>query len=153
MTGHALRTWARRSLWAWGLLIVLAAPAAHAAEKVGLKVAVIHATKTGDDVDPALAKIKADLQRTFGGYKSFKQLSKSDLDLAQGAPQSVKLPNGDDAKLTYKGESGNRHDLRLDIPASKVGVDLSAPLRKMFYQAGMKYDGGILILALYLTPP
>jgi hypothetical protein len=152
MTGQALRTWARRSLWAWGLLLVLATPAL-AAEKVGLKVAVIHATKTGDSVDPALAKIQGDLQRTFGGYKSFKQLSKSELDLAQGAPQSVKLPNGEDAKLTYKGERANRHDLRLDIPASKVGVDLSAPLRKMFYQAGMKYDGGILILALYLTPP
>lgn len=152
MFGQSLHTWARRSLWAWGLLLVLVAPAAHAAEKVGLKVAVIHATQSGDGVDPALANIQGDLKKTFGGYKSFKQLSKSELDLAQGAPQTVKLPNGENAELTYKGERKGRHDLRLDIPKSKVGVNLTAPLRKMFYQAGMKYDGGILILALYLTP-
>lgn len=150
-----MRRFMNRRGWlgAFGLALVLAASPALAAESVKLKVAVIHATQTAGGIDPALAKISRDLEKAFGGYKSFKQLDKTELKLDQGVRGTVKLPNGQDADFTYKGAQNERHALRLGIPASKVDVDLSAPLRKMFYQAGIPHEGGILILALFLTPP
>jgi hypothetical protein len=136
----------------WMALMLVAGPAA-AAQNVGLKVAIIQASKATAEPDPALAKLQGELEKAFGGFKSFKQLDKTELKLQQGAKVTLKLPDGEDAELTYTGEKNGRHGLKLAIPASKVEVDLTAPLRKMFYQAGIKHDDGILILALYLTPP
>lgn len=147
-------TWRRRgrmALWA-GALLLLTATGARAAEAVGLEVSVIHATRKGDGVDPKLARIRKDLEKAFGGYTSFKQLSKSDLKLVAGRKTTLKLPNGEAAEFTYKGKEKGSHLVRLAIPRSKVEVDLRAPLEKMFYQAGIKHAGGILILALHLGP-
>lgn len=124
--------------------------AASAAEGVTLKVSVVHATKDGNRTDPALANIQGSLQKVFGGYTSFKQLDKAELPLTLQTGGEVKLPNGKTAAFAYKGAKGRQHQVKLTIPESKVNVDLRAPARKMFYQAGMKHAGGILILALYL---
>lgn len=123
---------------------------ASASEGVTLKVSVVHATKGGDDIDPALANIQGSLSKVFGGYTSFKQLDKAELRLTAQKGGQISLPNGKTAAFTYTGKSGRQHQIKLTIPQSKVDVDLRAPARKMFYQAGMKHAGGILILALYL---
>ena len=86
----------------------------------------------------------------FGGYTSFKQLDKAELKLTAQKGGQIALPNGKTAAFAYKGKTGSQHQLKLTIPHSRVDVDLRAPAGKMFYQAGMKHDGGILILALYL---
>ncbi len=123
---------------------------ASASEGVTLKVSVVHATKNGTDTDPALANIQGSLSKVFGGYTSFKQLDKAELRLTAQKGGQVSLPNGKTAVFAYKGKSGRQHQIKLTIPQSRVDVDLRAPARKMFYQAGMKHAGGILILALYL---
>lgn len=131
-------------------LLLIGPITAHAAEEVVLKVSVVHATKNGDTCDPALANIQGSLTKVFGGYTAFKQLDEHELPLSQAKGGEIRLPNGKTAAFTYKGKSGSQHQIKLTIPQSKVDVDLRAPARKMFYQAGMKHDGGILILALYL---
>jgi len=136
-----------------GLLTMAAPTAAFAAgggDNVGLKVSVIHAKKTGTEKDPALDKIVGALSKVFGGYTSFRQLDKKALALTLEKGGEVQLPNGKTAVFAYKGKKGSQHQIKLTIPQSKVDVDLRAPAGKMFYQAGMKHDGGILILALYL---
>ena len=123
---------------------------AQAGNTAKVKVAVIHATKAKAPKDPALKKIEKSLKTAFGGYKSFKQLDKQVLKLTAGKPANIKLPGAQKARLTYKGKKGKRHMMTLAIPKSKVNVDLRVPARKLFYQAGIPYKNGILILAFYL---
>lgn len=133
-------------------LLALGAPTTALAQgdRVTLKVSVVHAKKTGNSVDPALNNIRGSLKKAFGGYSSFTQLTKKELTLAGTKPVSLKLPNGKTAVFTHKGKSGKQHQLKLTIPQSKVNVDLTAPAKRLFYQAGLRHDGGILILAMYL---
>ncbi len=121
-----------------------------AADGVNIKVAVIHAVKGKAKSDPALKKIEPALRKAFGGYGTFKQLDKHNFELKQKGTKKVSLPNGSSAAVRYDGQKGKHHLIRLTIPKSKVDVDLRAPAKRMFYQAGMKYKGGILILAFYL---
>ena len=121
-----------------------------AADGVSVKVAVIHAVKGKAPSDPALKKIEPSLRNAFGGYASFKQLDKQQFNLKEKGTKKIALPNAQSAEVRYDGQKGKKHMMRLTIPKSKVDVDLRAPARKMFYQAGMKYKGGILILAFYL---
>lgn len=140
----------RTTIGALALGLMMMPLAASAAGGVTLKVSVVHATKNGNQTDPALANIQGSLSKVFGGYTSFKQLDKAELALTLQKGGTVKLPNGKTAAFAYKGKQGRQHQLKLTIPESRVNVDLRAPARKMFYQAGMKHAGGILILALYL---
>ena len=118
--------------------------------KVELKISVVHATKDGKQVDPALKKIQGSLQKAFGGFTSFKQVAKQVAQIAVGSNVEIKLPNGQKATVSYAGKEKNRYKLKLAIVDSKVAVDLRVPARKMFYQAGIKHENGILVLAFYL---
>jgi len=135
--------------------------AAAANSPIRLKVSVIHAFKSEGLADPKLDKIRDELTEAFANYKGFKSLQTEELaiyDPAQPAgaqaAQSIRLPNGETAEFRHSGVSAKgQHSIRFSLAQAKVVVDLKAPLRKVFYQAGMKYAGGILILAMYLTPP
>ena len=123
---------------------------ASAADGVKLKVMVIHATKSGKAVDPKLGRIKKSLLQAFGGYTSFKQLELKTLKLAPNKAGVVTLPNKQEAQFTYKGEDKGQYRIKFSVPASKVDVELRARAKKVFYQAGFRHQGGLLILALYL---
>lgn len=146
--------WTRRHLLGAALCLGLAAlgGGASANEGITLDVSVVHAKKGGATVDPALASIEGALTKAFKGYGTFAKLDAEKLELTQsGTPGRVSLPNGKTAVFAYKGAAGPRHKLELRIPESKVDVDLRAPARKVFFQAGLPHDGGILILALFLA--
>jgi hypothetical protein len=135
------------ALFACGFLF---AGHAQAAEQIELKVSVIHASKAVGKADPALKKIESSLRKAFGGFSSFQQVANQADKLTVGKKLDIKLPNGQNAVVEYKGKAKKHHQLRLTIPTSKVAVDLSVPSRKMFYQAGIKHKDGILVLAFYL---
>ena len=127
--------------------------AAYASKPVTLKIAVVHATKTaGAKSDPELKKIQRSLKKAFGkiGYTNFKQVSKQTLKLAVGKSGTIKLPASHKAIVQYKGKKAKRHMVKLSIPKSKLNVALRAPARKVFYQAGIPYKDGILVMAFYL---
>lgn len=142
-------------LIALALLCWAAAPAS-AAEPIQLTVSVIHATNTDGGVDPALKPIEADLKGAFGQYRTFKRVGRVEHALSVGGVAQVKLPSQPSpAELQYKGldpKDASLHQIALSVPSKKVKVDLRLPTRKVFYQAGLKHDGGILILAIYLKP-
>lgn len=124
-----------------------------AKDEIGLKVVVIHATQNAGGVDPSLKRIKSALQSSFGNYTSFKSLAKADIRLQKSDKSpNLQLPNGQKASFRYDGSDGKNHKLHLAIPKSKVNVDLRSPFKRPFFQAGMKYRDGILILALVLVP-
>lgn len=141
------------SLGLIGVLSVVA-PRAALAEDVGLKVkvVVIHATPAQAAADPNLEKIQAELTKAFGEYKGFKRLQAEERTLVGQTPATVKLPNGETAEFRNDGVDKNLHRIRFSLPESKVVVNLKMPLRKVFYHAGSKHDGGILILAIFLAP-
>lgn len=147
----------RAGLLGLGALLVLGvlAPAGDAAAGepgLRLKVSVIQATKEKAAPDPALAKIQGELQEAFAGYQGFKRLQAEEKLLSSDTPVKIELPNGESAEFKHQGLEKNLHKIRFTLAKSKVNLDLKAPLKKMFYQAGMKHGGGILILAMYLAP-
>lgn len=117
-----------------------------------LKVSVIQATKEKAAPDPTLAKIQGELQEAFGAYQGFKRVQAEEKLLSSETPVKIDLPNGETAEFKHQGLEKNLHKIRFSLTKSKVNLDLKAPLKKMFYQAGMKHGGGILILAMYLAP-
>ncbi len=138
----------RTFVLAAALLFAATAPA-QAADQV-LKVSVVHATKGTPQVDPKLKRIRGKLEKAFGGYNNFRELSNHSLKLAPKA--TVDLPGGRSAVFTLKGKTKKEINLNLAIPKAKVDVDLRSPPGRVFFQAGLKHDKGILILALYLKP-
>ncbi len=134
------------------LTMVLSSPALAAPPTV-LKVSVVHATKGkgATTVDPKLKKIGKALRQAFAGYSNFKRLASHKLTLDPQA--TVTLPGGRSAVFTHKGTKGKDVKLNFAIPKSKVDVDLTSRPGRVFVQAGLRHDKGILILALYLRPP
>ncbi|MGC6416265.1 MAG: hypothetical protein ACON3Z_04075 [Bradymonadia bacterium] len=129
---------------------------AEASDGVELKVAIVHALKSAGQIDAKISKKMAKSLRTaFGQYKSFKLISKTSNRLGNDKRSEILLPTGDKAVVTYLGKKVGKkskpvHKLALAIPKHKVKVNLSAVKKKLFYQAGIKHNGGILILAFYL---
>ena len=117
-----------------------------------LKVSVIQATKEKAAPDPSLARIQGELAEAFAGYQGFKRLQAEEKLLSGELPVKIDLPNGESAEFKHQGTDKNLHKIRFSLTKSKVNLDLKAPLKKMFYQAGMKHGGGILILAMYIAP-
>ncbi|MCA9537319.1 MAG: hypothetical protein KC620_00440 [Myxococcales bacterium] len=131
-------------------IFLLGTGVAWADARVGLKISIVHATRDAGAPDPALANIQGDLEKAFGAYKGFKQLDAHELDLPLGQKIELPLPNANTADFTYKGSKGGQHQIHFSVPEAKVDVDLRAPARRLFYQAGLAHEGGILILVLYL---
>ena len=129
---------------------------AEANDGVELKVAVVHALKSAGPIDSKISKKMAKSLRTaFGQYKSFKLISKTSNQLGRDKRNEISLPTGEKAIVTYLGKRASTkakpvHKLALAIPKHKVKLNLSAVKKKLFYQAGIKYNDGILILAFYL---
>ncbi|MCB9522632.1 MAG: hypothetical protein H6702_04545 [Myxococcales bacterium] len=129
------------------LLVAVGAPAAQA-QGPELKVSVVHALKKPGPKDPALSRVQGKLEKTFAGYKSFKELAKHQFTLGKGGPATLKLPNKKDATFDYKGKNGTTHKVAMTI--GKNTFNLAIPEKRLFFQAGLKHEGGILVLALYL---
>lgn len=140
----------KRTLWQLALgASLLFGGQALAGESLTLNVSVIHAQKKAGPTDTALDGQA--LKRAFKGYRSFKLLDKRALKMSKKQPGKLRLPNGLAAQFRYEGKAGARHKVNFAVPRKRVDVDLRAPLKRTFYQAGMRYKKGILILALSLS--
>ena len=134
-----------------GILGFSGVSTAYAGDSVKLKVAIVHASKAAGKIDPRISKRMAkSLHTAFGQFKSFRLVSKTALKLKKGKRVPVALPTKDKAVVAYDGKSAKKHKILLSIPKHKVKMRLSAPAKKLFYQAGIRHKKGILILAFYL---
>ena len=124
---------------------------AHAKDTVKLKVAVVYASKDAGKTDSRISgRMAKSLRTAFGQFKSFKLVSKEGFKLKKGNRASIALPTKDEAIVAYVGKARKKHKVLLSIPKHKVKMHLSAPAKKLFYQAGIRHKKGILILAFYL---
>lgn len=118
-----------------------------AAQDVDVTVRSISASKNGNYFDPKLENLKTKLTRAFSGYTNFKLVQKDDFKLEKSNSETVTVPGGTDVTITFHGLAGDFYKMGLSI-ADKLTTTLRASPRSTFFQAGLRYKSGILILAI-----
>ena len=116
-------------------------------EAVSVEIRSIAASKSGEGVGEDLSDLKSKLEKVFGSYSTFEELTRVSFDLERGQSKSVTLPEGSDITVTFHGPAEDLLKLGLKI-AGKFTTTLRASPGSTFFQAGLSYQGGILILAI-----
>ncbi|TXD32651.1 hypothetical protein FRC96_16795 [Lujinxingia vulgaris] len=132
--------------FAFGLLLSFSVNAS-AQEKVTVEVRAIAASDAGEGFDSQLSDLRRRLERGFAGYSSFRQVASSRLSLGAGESDDVSLPDGSTLTMTSHGKEENFVKLGLSI-GDRLNTTLRATPGSTFFQAGLNYQDGILILAI-----
>lgn len=117
------------------------------AKEVTVEVRSIAASKDGEGFDKKLKDLKGKLEKVFGSYSKFEQVDKKSIKLDKGKKKSIKLPEGSTLKVTFHGFAKELIKLGIDV-AGKLSTTLRASPGSTFFQAGLEYGDGILILAI-----
>jgi hypothetical protein len=140
------------------LALLLAAPHARAQApppaspaRVRVEVTTIHAAK-GPGPGSAPEKLAERLSRAFPGYAAFHLLGTAGLDLAAGGSGKAGLPDGSEVEVAFLGAADKMLRLRVAIPP-RLATEVRVADGGTFYQAGMEYRGGVLILAIRAGSP
>lgn len=128
-------------------MITLAASPALAGESVTVEVRIIAATADGNDFDDELEDIRNRLERGFSDYSSFEQLGRQSQQIRQGRSQNFSLPTGDTLTLSYNGSDDEFVKLGL-VLENRLSTNLRATSGSTFFQAGLNYQDGTLVLAI-----
>lgn len=142
-----MRTFFHMLMATAAVAVVLGASPPASAQTVDVEVRAISASKDGDSFDSKLADLKAKLQKVFANYSSFEQLSKTSIQLDKGQTNSVRLPEGSTLEITFHGLAEDLIKLGVDV-GDKLSTTLRASPGSTFFQAGLEYGDGILILAI-----
>jgi hypothetical protein len=127
----------------------LSVPGWAADEPVTLTVQVIQASNQGETVDPALAKIKAQLSSLK--FSSYRLLETHPLSTKVGAKHLVALPGGRTMDLYPYGISGGSLEVLVTIlEGTKRILDTTVRLQNngTIVVGGPSHGGGVLIVAL-----
>ncbi|MBL6974985.1 MAG: hypothetical protein ISR64_04570 [Deltaproteobacteria bacterium] len=147
-TGASNARWFLPSLAAFGLLLFLAAPV-QADPKASLNIVVIHAKKGPPFLHPDLKPLWATLKKTFGdkfGY--YNKLQDTVRQVAKLGKTSIKMPDGERFAAIYKGITPNKGLLRIALEYGDFRTKVRIHDGGLFFQAGRKHDGGVLVVAI-----
>ena len=128
--------------------ITVSAPA-RSQSSVSLTVQVIHASNAGTSVDPALAKIRAQLGSMK--YSNYKLLETRPFSTALGAKHAMPLPGGRTLDLYPFGLSGGSLELLVTITdGSKRLLDTTVRLSNngTILVGGPAHGDGVLLVAI-----
>jgi hypothetical protein len=121
--------------------------AAHADEaKVDVVVEEVHASNTGNTVDPPLVSMKDSFSKAGLNFTSFRRLSRQRMTLTQGAVKELRLANGHEAKLRLTDVKSREAHIMVSLPPVETSYKLGRE-GSVFIQAG-PHSGGMLILVL-----
>lgn len=126
--------------------LTFAAPAMAQAEEITVQVRSISASN-GEGFDPKLEDLRSKLEKAFKGYTKFQMIGDTTFPVAEGEKKTIRLPNGASMSVTFHGLAGKFIKLGLGI-AGKLNTTLRASSGSTFFQAGLEYQDGILILAI-----
>ena len=135
------------ALFVFGTAFTAAPAEAHAAEPITIDVRTIAASTSGEGFDSRLDPLKSQLTRAFRGYTNFKLEGKRTFRLREGKSKAVPLPNGSELTLTNHGPAGDLVKIGLSL-AGKMNTMLRVSRGGTFFQAGMNFGDGILIIAI-----
>jgi hypothetical protein len=127
--------------------LLLALPAA-AENHVALSADVVQASNEGTGVDAGLEKMREQFAKSGIVYKSYRRLSHEALQLAQGKPVEVRLPNTKTATLTLLSLKGSQSEVSVSLPPVQTTYILGRE-GSVYLQAGPHALG---VLILVLTP-
>lgn len=114
---------------------------------LSVQVRTIVATVEDNGFDEDLQDIRGQLERGFEGYNSFRQIDTQTRRLADGAPARFELPTDDELRLNYHGRDDEFVRLGLAI-GERLSTTLRATPGSTFFQAGLRHQNGILVLAI-----
>lgn len=133
-------------------LLLLAASAFPAEDKVVVTAEVVTLSKTGDVVDPPkLAAMKAQFQKQAATkeYTSFKRVSEKRLELRKGKPEMIDIAAGRQAKVQLDELKADTATVTVDVPQLVV-TKLTLGKKGVVYQhLGAQGEDA---LVLVLTP-
>jgi hypothetical protein len=124
------------------------------------EIVVLHATNDHTGIDPKIGKMPELAKPPFSSYDSYKLLDKSDLSLARGEAKQKKLPDDGQLAVTLKGVTipakpaeTPRYSVSASIqkPGGKAflpALDVTAKRGEIFFIAGQRYKGGILVIGI-----
>jgi hypothetical protein len=124
---------------------------APAAADITVEVRTISAQKEGQQFDARLQDLRGQLTKGFGGYTSFTQVDVQSVRMAEKGEQKLKLVNGQEMTLTFYGMAGKLITLGASV-MGRMNTTLRLSPGGTFFQAGMEYKSGILILAIKVVP-
>lgn len=127
--------------------VVVGFSPALSAEEISVEVRSIAASEKGEKVDSELSHLKSKLEKVFGSYSSFQQVGMDSIELDKGETKSISLPDGNKMEVTFSGFAKDLIKLGIEV-ADKLSTTLRASSGSTFFQAGLDYDDGILILAI-----
>ena len=127
--------------------LVCAFPVA-AQPHVSLWAEVVQASNEGTGVDAGLEKMQQQFAKSGITYKSYRRLSREQLQLAQGHAAEVRLPNGKVATLTLLSVKGSQSEVSVSVPPLQTTYTLGRE-GSVYLQAGPHANG---VLILVLTP-
>lgn len=118
-----------------------------------LSVKVFHATKTAVSSQQAQRFNSAEIKSLFSkhNYRHFYLLGESSLDFASTVSKpnkAVELPNKQSAKFRYRGFLNGQYVYDFSLPDYGVTAQIKATPGRTFYQAGIRYKEGMIILQL-----
>lgn len=131
------------------LVFFLALPATAAnAQEVKFSVRVLLASNTGKGIDAKIpANISKHLNNSFGAkYSSFKLIGTHEVKVAVNKTGEVTLPDKSVLSLQFRDVQGKFIRLTMSIKDFRTTVRIRNG--GLFFQAGHKYQDGILILAI-----
>ena len=127
--------------------LVLAAPAQAYAQDITVQVRSISASQEGTKFDPKLEDLRKKLGKALKGYTNFELVGDTTFKVGLDETKTTSLPNGDTISVSFHGMAGKFIRLGLGI-AGKLNTTLRASSGSTFFQAGLEYQTGILILAI-----
>ena len=129
------------------VLTMLVGTSSLAAETISVEVRSISADQRPHEIDESLADLEPQLEGAFDDYKSFELVERHSMTLEKGESSSQTLPEGSTIRLTFEGWRDDMIELDLEI-ADKLSTTLRASPGSTFFQAGLDYEDGILIVAI-----
>lgn len=127
--------------------LLLFSSSAMAEETVTVEIRTIYASSNGDECERSLRRLCGRLERGFAGFSAFRQLDRSTLQIARDQSGSLRLPTNSTVTVSYHGREEDFIKLGLTIE-DRLNTTLRATPGSTFFQAGLRYQEGILILAI-----
>lgn len=128
-----------------GTLFGFSRPAA--AQTVSVQVRSIAASTHGKHFDGRLNDLRGKLKMAFAGYTNFQLVNNASFTVGKKQTHAVTLPNGSTMKVTFFGMMRQFIKLGLGIDG-KLNTTLRVTSGSTFFQAGLSYKGGILVIAI-----
>jgi hypothetical protein len=116
---------------------------------------VLHGTNDGKGIDPAIGKLPQLKQPPFSAWNSYKLVKKAQFQFDTDKFTDLDLPNEGKLRLKLDERTGSRFKISLAIVKGKVkhlAATVKANTGKIFFVAGPKYKGGILVLGIRVLP-